>query len=227
MGNYKALLLDADDTLLDFRENERESVRKVFVQMGFHVDDMVLRRYSEINKALWLSHERGEISKQMIWDQRFAKLFEELHLPGDGEKAEKFYRAALGEGAQTIPGAVELCRTLCQNYALYIVTNGTAETQYSRIHKAGLDLWVRDIFISEKLGAPKPAASFFDAVFKRIPFSRNECLIVGDSLTSDIQGGLNAGVDTCWYNPNRLKPPSNIRPTYEIQYLNQLYDLLK
>ena len=213
MGKYKALLLDADDTLLDFQANERESVKKVFQKLGLPVDDSVLAQYSAINRELWLAHERGEITKQMIWDQRFVRLFKALNCRADGLEAERLYRAALGEGAQTIPGAVELCQELNGAYELYIVTNGTAQTQYSRIHNAGFDRWVRGVFISEEL-------------FERIPFSRQETLIVGDSLTSDIQGGVNAGVDTCWYNPARLKRGKGPCPTFEIHQLNELKDVL-
>lgn len=225
MKRYKALLLDADDTLLDFQENERESVRKVFAQFGLSADDCVLARYSEINKALWLSHERGEIAKQTIWDERFPRLFKALGVDQDGLRAERLYRAALGEGSQTVPGAVELCRELSRTYVLYIITNGAAETQYSRIRNAGLEQWMRRIFISEEVGAPKPDPRYFDAVFAQIPFSRPECLIVGDSLTSDIQGGSNAGVDTCWYNPG-FKVAVGLKPTYEIHVLNELKDVL-
>lgn len=226
MGKYKALLLDADDTLLDFQVNEQESVKKVFQRLGLSADDSVLAQYSAINRELWLAHERGEITKQMIWDQRFVRLFKTLNCRADGLKAERLYRVALGEGAQTIPGAVELCQELSGTYRLYIVTNGTAQTQYSRIHNAGIGRWVRGVFISEELGAPKPNAAFFDAVFERIPFSRQEALIVGDSLTSDIQGGVNAGIDTCWYNPARLKRDKGPCPTFEIHELNELKDVL-
>lgn len=225
MKRYKALLLDADDTLLDFQENERESVRNVFAQFGLSADDSVLTRYSEINKALWLSYERGEIAKQTIWEERFPRLFQALGIDRDGLRAERLYRAALGRGSQTVPGAAELCRELDGEYALYIITNGAAETQYSRIRNAGLEQWMRGIFISEKVGAPKPDPRYFDAVFAQIPFSRPECLVVGDSLTSDVQGGINAGVDTCWYNPG-FKTAGSFKPTYEIHTLNELKDVL-
>ena len=227
MGKYKTLLLDADDTLLDFKANERESVKKVFQELNLPIDDSVLEKYSAINRELWLSHERGEITKQLIWDRRFVKLFKALNYQADGLKAEQLYRVSLGEGSQTIPGALELCSELSRTYTLYIVTNGTAEIQYSRIHNAGLDRWVKDIFISEKVGAPKPALEYFDAVFDRIPFSRQEALIVGDSLTSDIKGGVLAGVDTCWYNPGCLPRGNGPCPTFEIHHLNELRDVLK
>ena len=226
MGKYKALLLDADDTLLDFQANERESVKKVFQKLGLSADDSVLAQYSAINRELWLAHERGEITKQMIWNQRFLRLFKALNCRADGLEAERLYRVALGEGAQVIPGAVELCQKLSGAYGLYIVTNGTAQTQYSRIHNSGLDRWVSGVFISEEIGAPKPAKKYFDAVFAAIPFSRQETLIVGDSLTSDIQGGVNAGIDTCWYNPARLKRDRGPCPTFEIHQLNELKDVL-
>lgn len=226
MGKYKALLLDADDTLLDFQANERESVKKVFQKLGLSADDSVLAQYSAINRELWLAHERGEITKQMIWDQRFVRLFKALNCRADGLEAERLYRVALGEGAQTIPGAVELCQELSGAYELYIVTNGTAQTQYSRIHNAGLDRWVSGVFISEEIGVPKPAKKYFDAVFAAIPFSRQEALIVGDSLTSDIQGGVNAGVDTCWYNPQNVENKTDIAPKFTVGSYEELYRIV-
>ncbi len=226
MGQYKAFLLDADDTLLDFQASEREAVKKVFEKLGLSADDSVVAQYAAINKELWLAHERGEITKQMIWDQRFVKLFKALNYSADGLEAERLYRIALGEGAQTIPGAVELCQELSEGYRLYIVTNGTAQTQYSRIRNAGFDRWISGVFVSEEIGAPKPAKKYFDAVFAAIPFTRQEVLVVGDSLTSDIQGGVNAGIDTCWYNPARLKRDKGPSPTFEIHELNELKDVL-
>ena len=226
MKIYRVLLLDVDDTLLDFKADEREALKKVLGQFGLSADDEVFARYSEINRALWLAHERGEIPRQTIWERRFAALFEAFHLSADGPEAERLYRAALGEGGHLIPGAFELCRALSRRYALYLVTNGTAATQYSRIRRAGLDRWVRETFISEEIGFPKPAPQYFDAVFEKIPFSREEALIIGDSLTSDIQGGFNAGVDTCWYNPGR-KESGGLSPTYEIHTLIELNRILK
>ena len=225
MRRYRALLLDADDTLLDFQENERESFNKVFAQMGIPADDSVLTQYSAINKALWLSHERGEIAKQTIWEERFPRLFKELGREEDGLQIERLYREALWEGIQTIPGALELCRELSREYALYIVTNGGRE-QYGRIRNSGLEQWMQGVFVSEEVGVPKPDSRFFDTVFGQIPFSRPECLLVGDSLTSDIQGGINAGVDTCWYNPGLKAAKKCIEPTYEIHILNELKDVL-
>ena len=224
---YNVLLLDADDTLLDFKATERESVKKVLSEFGVPADDATVSLYSSINKALWKAHERGEISRQEILDRRFTQLFEALSVEADGIEAERRYRFLLGEGKQVIPGALELCERLRKNYRLYIITNGVAKTQRSRLEGSGITSRVDGIFISEEIGISKPNAGFFDAVFAELKVPREEALIVGDSLTSDIKGGINAGVDTCWYNPEALVCDGDVLPTYEIDALNKLEELLK
>ena len=155
-------------------------------------------------------------------------MFLELGLDIDGMAFEADYQPALGRGAFLIDGAYELCRALKKDFRLYIVTNGVSSTQYSRLSATGLDRLMADIFVSEDAGAQKPQKDFFDYIAARIPdYDPGEALVVGDSLTSDIQGGINAGIDTCWYNPDREKNLLDIHADYEIHTLEELPALLK
>lgn len=228
MKRYTALLLDADDTLLDFKAAEAACVKQVFEHFGRTADDAVVSRYSAINHGLWKKFERGEISKGDISSRRFTRLFEELEVSEDGIAAERFYREKLGECAFLVPGALKLCEDLSRCYPLYIITNGVSKTQYQRIEKSGLAKYLSGIFVSEDAGAQKPSIGYFDYVFSKLSEEERSCpLVFGDSLSSDIQGAVNAGIDSCWFNPNGTKrPPEAPCPTYEIQTFQQLYSIL-
>ncbi|PWL72322.1 MAG: noncanonical pyrimidine nucleotidase, YjjG family [Clostridiales bacterium] len=227
MGTYRVLLLDADDTLLNFKATEDETVRRVLHTLSLPADDVVVSRYSAINHALWLAFERGEIDKETISSVRFVRLFEEFGFRADGVRAGALYREYLGESAILLPDALEVCRALSKTHRLYIITNGIFQSQHSRIRKSGLAQWVSGVFVSEEAGAQKPSAAYFDYVFAHLSgVERREALIVGDSLTSDIKGGVNAGVDTCWFNPACLARPAGIAPTYEIHALTELFQIV-
>lgn len=227
MPNYQVLLLDADDTLLDFRSTERETLCRVFEELHIPCTEEIIRRYSAINAALWRAFERGEMDKDTIAATRFVRLFEEVGCGADGECAGALFRKFLGESAILLPDALAVCEALSQTHRLYIVTNGIAKSQHSRIRRAGLLPYLSGVFVSEEAGAQKPSAAYFDYVFAQIPdCARRSTLIVGDSLTSDIRGGALAGVDTCWFNPARLPNMGGIIPTYEIRTLPELYSIV-
>ncbi len=225
MSRYTTLLLDADDTLLDFGAAESAAIRAVFAAHGHPADDALVARYSAINLRFWKRFERGEIPKEAIFAGRFAALFEECGMPDDPEVFARDYQEALSREHPLLPGAAETCRALSERCDLYIVTNGVARTQYRRIADAGLTRWVRGVFVSEEAGSQKPDPAYFDYVFSRIgPVDRRRVLLVGDSLTSDMQGGRNAGIDVCWYNPRRH--PATLPVTYEITTLPALLALI-
>lgn len=225
----KYVLLDIDDTLLDFGKAEAAAIKKTFERIGIPATDEVIARYSEINNAQWSALERGELTRQQVLVRRFDILFEELGITGvPSEMAQASYEYLLGIGHYFIDGAVELLETLKDKYELYIVSNGTACVQDSRLASAGIAPYFKDIFISERIGADKPSREFFDRAFSRIEgFEREKAIIVGDRLSSDILGGINAGISTCWFNPKRLPPDPDIPADYEIHALNELPELLK
>ncbi len=227
MDRYKTLLFDADGTLLDFAADEEQGIKNTFAKYGMAFDEDVLRVYRRINIRLWREFEDGSKSGEEILNTRFNILFGELGLKGDGVQFEKDYREELARGGNVIDGAREILPVLSESFDLYIVTNGIAGTQQSRLRLAGLDGYFRELFTSVDAGCQKPMRGFFEYCFSRIPgIDLKQTLIIGDSLHSDILGGSNAGIGTCWYNPDGLPNDTGAEPTFEITDLMQLKEIL-
>lgn len=227
MSGYTTILLDVDGTLLDFSQAEKEGIRAVLTRFGFPASQENTELYHEINASFWAAFERGEIRKEALLTERFRVFFERLGRETDGRAEEAFYREQLDQSAALIPGALGLCGYLREKYQLYIVTNGTSATQYKRLKKSGLDQYVRDIFVSEDAGSQKPQKEYFDYCFARIPEKDPaRMLIIGDSLHSDIKGGNNAGIHTCWYNPEGKPGEAGIRADYEVRRLADIFQIV-
>lgn len=223
---YQTLLLDADGTLLDFKKAEARGIRETFRQHQLYFDEKIMADYSAINKKCWEEFEQGLLDKETLLEERFRRLFHQYKIKADTAAIEKTYQYELGRGAYLIENAYEICEILSNKYDLYIVTNGVAVTQYQRIKDCGLDKLIKGMFISEEIGWKKPQIEFFHYVFEHIEgFDKSRALMIGDSLSADIQGGINAGLDTCWYNPNGLTRPANMEITYEIQDIRELVNL--
>lgn len=224
---YKALFFDADKTLLDFVAAEKKGLERVFEKNGITLTDEIRSFYLEMNGQLWESYERGEIPRDTVLFTRFGRVFEHFGIDADGVAFEHDYRKELDKGHDLMEGAMELVQTLAPFYELYIVTNGTTETQYKRLGDSGLSPYFKDIFISGEIGSRKPMKAFFDHCFEKAPhLAPKDVLIIGDSLSSDIQGGNNAGIDACWMNAENKINDTNAVPTYEIHKLAELYDIL-
>lgn len=224
---YDVILLDVDGTLLDFNRSEAWGMAEVLETYGFEPGPERLKLYHQVNNAAWDAFERGEVTKEKLVCGRFVDFFGLLGKTVDGLEVETLYRSLLDRSAILIDGAVQLCAYLKERYDLYIVTNGTASTQYKRLAASGLDQYVKDIFVSENAGSQKPQKEYFDYCFSRIPGADpSRMLLVGDSLQSDIRGGNAAGTDTCWYNPGALPGREGIRADYEIRELLELKKLL-
>ena len=222
------VLFDVDDTLLDFGKAEAAAIRKTFERIGIPVTDELIRRYSEINAQQWSRFEKGEITREKLLTERFDILFSELGINVPSEMAQASYEYLLGIGHYFVDGAEELLQALKDKYELYIVSNGNASVQDRRLKSAGIIPYFKDIFISERVGFNKPSAEFFEACFERIPgFEKDKAVIVGDRLSSDILGGINAGVKTCWFNPRGDAPEPDIPADYEIKHLGELPALLE
>lgn len=228
MKQYRFLLFDLDNTLLDFDAAEQVAIRKAFRDLSLEPTDALIDRYCAINIAQWEAFERGELTRDEVLVRRFALLFGELGLSLDPEHAEALYRGYLGIGHYFVPHAPELLAALAPHYRLFIASNGVADTQESRLASAGIVPCFEQIFISETTGYHKPERAYFDYCFSHIAdFDPRAALMIGDSLTSDILGGRNAGIDTCWFNPKHRPGRSDILPTYEIHSLPELPELLK
>ncbi len=225
---YEFLFLDLDDTILDFQKAERIALEKALRTFGVSPTDEICARYSEINKAHWQRLERKELNREQVKLGRFATLIDTLGLSVDAPACAALYEELLGQGHYFLPGAYEALSRLSQKYRLFLASNGTASVQKSRIQSAGIAPLFDDIFISQEIGADKPDKVYFDRCFSRIRgFDPERAMIVGDSLTSDIQGGQNAGIATCWINPRRLPGNPSISPNYQIESLAELYPLLE
>lgn len=221
------VLFDLDDTLFDFHKAEKIALTKTLVHFGIDPTEETLALYSTINAAHWKRLELGEISREEVKVGRYRELFKTIGVECDPVKATAYYESMLAIGHYFMPGAPELLEELYRKYRLYIVSNGTAKVQEGRIGSSGIAKYMDGIFISQILGANKPDKQFFDICFAEIPdFSLSETVIIGDSLSSDIKGGINAGITTVWFNPKGIENDSDIKPDYIIKELSEVPGLL-
>ena len=221
------VLFDLDDTLFDFHKAEKIALTKTLVHFGIDPTEETLALYSTINAAHWKRLELGEISREEVKVGRYRELFKTIGVECDPVKATAYYESMLAIGHYFMPGAPELLGELYRKYRLYIVSNGTAKVQEGRIGSSGIAKYMDGIFISQILGANKPDKQFFDICFAEIPdFSLSETVIIGDSLSSDIKGGINAGITTVWFNPKGIENNNDIKPDYTIKELSEVPGLL-
>ena len=223
------LFLDLDNTILDFSRAESIAIRKTMRAYGLEPTDALARRYSEVNDWHWKALERGELTKPQVVTRRFAVFFGEQGIAVDAAAVAKTYETFLSQGHWFLPGAEETVKEkLFGKYRLFLASNGTPVVQKGRMTSADLYPYFEQSFISEEIGHNKPSKAYFEVAFTRIPgFDPKECLMVGDSLTSDIQGGKNAGLRTVWVNPGHKTAPDEMKPDYEIEYLADLPALLE
>lgn len=223
---YTTIFFDLDNTLLDFHKAEHSAAEKLFAAFGLPNDDGTIKRYSEINLSYWKRFEKGEIEKSEIFVNRFITFTEELNKSCDCEKMAEMYMDFLSGEHPKIDGADEILSYLKQKgYYLYATTNGHRITQNRRIKEAGFDRFFDGVFLSEAIGHQKPEREYFEYILENIPITdKGEILIIGDSQSSDILGGINIGIDTCWFNifNEEKKYPSK----YEIRSLEEIKNIL-
>jgi len=224
----KTIFFDLDDTIFDFHKAEAVAVSKTLAEQGVDNSKQTVARYSEINASMWKRLEKGELSREEVLVKRFEQLFLELGVEDcDAFDTRKKYEKNLSVGHYFVDGAYELLEKLSKKYDLYLVSNGTYKVQEGRLNSSGIKKFFKGIFISEKLGFVKPQKEFFDEVFSKIQnFDKQSAIIVGDSLSSDIKGGNNAGIKTCWFNPKHLQNQTDAKVDYEIHSLNEIYKIL-
>ena len=219
MSKYKYLLWDVDGTLLDFLAAERAAIKSLFLKHGFgECTDEMISLYSSINVKYWQALERNEITKPQVLIERFKEFFSLMGLPVEKTDAfNKDYQVALGDTIVYKDDSKELLTKLRDKYVCAAITNGTKIAQSRKLERSGFDRIFEKVFISEELGIEKPNKEFFEKAFSELGVrDRSEVLVIGDSLTSDIKGGNNAGVDTCWYNPSGKTNDIGEKVTYEI-----------
>lgn len=227
-ADFTTLLWDVDGTLLDFDYSMRGALRKCFYTVGKPLTEEMIRRYSQINDEYWKRLERGEVTKEELLAGRFRDFFAEYRLEGiDIEAFRKEFQIGLGQIYAYRDDALTLVKSLQGHYRQYVVTNGVTATQKSKLSLSGLLEVMDDVFISETIGHAKPSKIFFEHCLDQLEEKdRNRILIVGDSMTSDILGGIQVGIRTCWYNPQELSCSYTYRADYEISVLQQIYEVL-
>lgn len=223
---YSSLFLDLDNTLLDFHKAEQMAIIKTLKEFHLPCDRETQKLYSDINRSYWQSFERGEIPKNAIFEGRFKTLLSVLKEERDVKAISEFYCMSLSEGYYKMDGADDVLTYLeTKGYKIYATTNGFAFTQYNRIEKSGLEKYFDKIFVSEDVGFQKPDKEYFDTCISKIPEKdRTKILVVGDSQSSDILGGINAKLDTCWFNAENEE--QKYKSNYEIKHLKELKDIL-
>ena len=225
---YKFLLFDLDHTLLDFDTAEDVALTQLLKEEGVMDIQAYKDYYVPMNKALWKDLELKKITKQELVDTRFSKLFEHFGIEKDGTYLANRYQFYLAQQGQVFSGAMELLDNLIdRGYELYAATNGITAIQTGRLAQSGLAPYFNQVFISEQLQTQKPDALFYERIGQQITgFDKEKALMIGDSLTADIQGGNNAGIDTIWYNPNHLVNKTGAQPTYEVHSYQALLETL-
>lgn len=228
MSNFTTVLWDVDGTLLDFIYSQRYALTKCFQTIGREINEEILNRYSEINDSFWKRLELGEITKEQLLTGRFIQLFKEYDIQDvDVEAFRKEYQEGLGSVYSYIDDSLTICQSLQGKVKQYVVTNGVTSTQLNKLKLSGFYDIMEALFISEQIGAPKPHKEYFDYCLAQIgEKDKSKILLVGDSLSSDIKGGVNAGIPTCWYRAEGTENKTEFQPDYEISDLHQIFDIL-
>lgn len=230
MARFDTILWDVDGTLLDFGAAEEAAIRSLFADFGLGLcTDAMLARYSEINRNYWRALERGELTKAEILTRRFEDFFAAEGISGPSPaEFNAAYQTRLGDTIVCRDGSDGLVASLRGEFRQYAVSNGTVAAQTRKLARSGFDKLMDGIFLSEQIGHEKPAAEFFDAVFREIgEEKRGSSIIVGDSLTSDIEGGNRAGIASCWYNPGGAENATGAKPDCEIRDLREILEILR
>ena len=227
--NYPFLLFDADDTLFDFPKASAQAFAVMCEKHNIANTPENYQIYHDINKVLWAAFDRGEVTKEYLTLERYVRFLKALDISDqDPAQCNRDYLTALGESVFPLPYAEEVCRELAlRGHRLYIVTNAVASVQRNRLDRSGFSRWFQGAFISEEAGASKPSKAYFDYVRAQLPeLTAENCLIIGDSLSSDIKGANNAGLPCCWFNPKGQPLQEGLHADYEISDLRQLLEIV-
>lgn len=230
MKDYKFILLDLDYTLLDFSADMVMAFEKLYRHFGFDKEVPysveMLDTYEKHNNVWWGKYERGECSKPVLLRSRFVDFLAETGFTADPDELNETYLGFLGTGGVPYPGAIDFLKTLYERYQVYIVTNGNAYTAKHRLENSGVDKLIHGYFVSEAVGAFKPDKKYFDYVGEHIPgFKKDRAIIIGDSVSSDINGAVNAGIDSLWYTGAR-RECETAPCTYQAESYGEILDIL-
>ncbi len=224
----KNVFLDLDDTIFDFKKAEAAALSKTLTEHGLEPTPAIVSRYSQINESLWKALERKEVTREQVLLNRFKILFDEFGIDCNAWQVKTCYENHLGQGHYFIDGAEALLDALYGKYKLFLASNGTTHVQKGRIASSGIARYFDEIFISQDVGINKPDIGYFNYCFSKIEnFRKEETVIIGDSLSSDINGGKNAGIHTCWFNPHGAPMPADNKPDFTVKTLVEIPRLLE
>lgn len=226
---YEILIFDADETLFDFRKSEEYAIKNTLIDFNIEYKrEEHLTIYRDINDTLWREYEKGNITQKELKIKRFKILSNTLNIKFDENEFAKVYIKYLSNSSFLYKNSLPLVKDLHIDYKLLIITNGLSNVQNNRIKKSPIGKYFEDIIISEEVGFQKPNPEIFEYALRRFNgIDKNKFLMIGDSLTSDIKGGINFGIDTCWFNPNKLINETDLNPTYEISDITEVKNILK
>ena len=226
---YEIIIFDADETLFDFKKSEKDALKNTMLAFNIEYDENHhLKVYKDINTVIWKELEDGLITQKKLNVERFKRLSNKLNAEFDEVEFAQLYMKHLSYASFLYDESIDLVESLHKDYRLTIITNGLKDVQDNRIRKSIIAKYFEDIVVSEDVEVSKPDPKIFEHALNNIQHTdKSKVLMVGDSLTSDIQGGINFGVDTCWFNPNKIVNTLELKPTYEISNLMELKNILK
>ncbi|EPY2274160.1 YjjG family noncanonical pyrimidine nucleotidase [Clostridium sporogenes] len=226
---YEIIIFDADETLFDFKKSEKDAFKNAMLEFNIKYNEKHhLKVYKDINTVIWKELENGLITQEELKVERFKRLSYKLNIKFNEYDFAKSYMKHLSHASFLYDDSINLIENLHKNYRLSIVTNGLKDVQNNRIRKSIIGKYFEDIVISEEIQVSKPNPKIFKHALNNMKHTdKSNVLMVGDSLTSDIQGGINFGIDTCWFNPNKIVNETGIKPTYEIFNLMELKNILE
>ncbi|NCA92670.1 noncanonical pyrimidine nucleotidase, YjjG family [bacterium] len=223
----KAILMDIDNTILDFRECSKDSMKKAYLEAGLNFENYMFDVFTSTNEQLWEDIEKGILTKEKLLKIRWNTVFRKLNIDYDGVKFEGRFRTFLETSGHTVKGAKEVLDYLSKKYKIYAASNGFEKPQLGRLRESNLIGYFDDIFLSEKAGYSKPSRGFFDYCFKRMGnIDKEEVIIIGDSLHADMKGGIDYGIKTCWFNYKKDKLNNAANLDYIIEDLTDIYSIL-
>ncbi len=226
--NYPWLWFDADGTLFDYQRAEATALKNTFEALRLPFEDSYLELYREINQGLWQALERQEVTQAVLRLRRFELLLDAIRLNTSIDQLSSVYLEQLAISAELMEGAYTVLETLHKTSRIAIVTNGLQSVQRGRLERSTIKPFVDELIISEEIGAAKPSPAYFEIASARTGNpSKRDILLIGDSLTSDIRGGVDYGIDTCWFNPAREPRPEELPIKYEIRHLHELLDVIE
>ena len=227
MSRYQYLLFDADNTLFDFDAANHNAFAQTCQYCGLTYSEELYEFYESFNRPLWHQLDKGEVTKEFLVVERFRRFLAAMNVDADPAECNRIQLSGLGSSTVLLPHALEVIEQLSQTHKLYIVTNAVASVQRARLAGSAIAPYITAAFISEEAGAAKPSKAYFDYVFAHIDgITPDNCLVIGDSLSSDVQGAINAGLPACWYNLKNDPRPADMAIDYEIHDLRELYDIV-